>query len=253
MEVNWITVIAQIINFIILLWLLKRFLYGPLLNAMQQRQERISNIEGEALAKEKEAAKQVGEYAEKIARLEEERQALLNSARGQAEEERQAYLVRARQEVMEKRESWEAALAREKDSFIREGTNLLGQEAVRIARAVLEDLAGEELEQRMALNLLNKLKNMPAEERLPIKESLGKEAGIRLYSSFPLKSPMQHRIKKDLAKELGLDLDVAFLVNGDLVCGLELEAGGYHLGWSIADYLHNLEERLEKLTGEKTG
>ena len=41
MDVDWITVSAQIVNFLILVWLLKRFLYRPVLNAMNRREQRI--------------------------------------------------------------------------------------------------------------------------------------------------------------------------------------------------------------------
>ena len=42
MQVDWITTIAQIINFLVLVYLLKRFLYGPIVSAMIHREAHIA-------------------------------------------------------------------------------------------------------------------------------------------------------------------------------------------------------------------
>ncbi len=42
MLINWFTVLAQIVNFLILVYLLKRFLYGPIIRAMQEREKKIA-------------------------------------------------------------------------------------------------------------------------------------------------------------------------------------------------------------------
>ena len=55
MLVDWFTVAAQVVNFVILVWLLKRFLYQPILHAIDAREQRIALSLADAAAKEAEA------------------------------------------------------------------------------------------------------------------------------------------------------------------------------------------------------
>ncbi len=48
MAIDWITVSAQIVNFLILVWLLKHFLYQPIIRAMDRREQRVSERLNEA-------------------------------------------------------------------------------------------------------------------------------------------------------------------------------------------------------------
>jgi F-type H+-transporting ATPase subunit b len=55
MLIDWFTVGAQAINFIILVWLLKRFLYKPILDAVDAREKRVATELADADAKKAEA------------------------------------------------------------------------------------------------------------------------------------------------------------------------------------------------------
>ena len=57
MLINWFTVVAQAINFLILVWLLKRFLYKPILQAIDEREKRIATQLADAEDKKAECAK----------------------------------------------------------------------------------------------------------------------------------------------------------------------------------------------------
>lgn len=65
MLIDWFTVIAQVVNFLILVWLLKRFLYQPILNAIDAREQRVATELADADAKMNEAAKQRNEFQKK--------------------------------------------------------------------------------------------------------------------------------------------------------------------------------------------
>ena len=68
MLIDWFTVLAQIINFLILIYLLKRFLYGPIIRAMEEREKKMVADQDRAKNAEKEAERMSSE-------LERERQA----------------------------------------------------------------------------------------------------------------------------------------------------------------------------------
>src|ERR1039458_5722970 len=97
MLIDWFTVGAQAINFIILVWLLKRFLYKPILDAVDAREKRVATELADADAKKAEAKKERDEFQHKNAEFDQQRAALLSKATQDAKAERQRLLGEARQ------------------------------------------------------------------------------------------------------------------------------------------------------------
>lgn len=81
MLIDWFTVIAQVLNFLILVWLLKRFLYKPILNAIDEREKRVAAELADADAKEAEAQKEKEEFKQKNEEFDQQRAALLSRER----------------------------------------------------------------------------------------------------------------------------------------------------------------------------
>src|ERR1700688_2445173 len=97
MLIDWFTVGAQALNFIILVWLLKRFLYKPILDAIDAREKRIATELADADAKKSEAQKERDEFQHKNEAFDQQRAALLSKATEEAKAERQRLLDEARQ------------------------------------------------------------------------------------------------------------------------------------------------------------
>jgi F-type H+-transporting ATPase subunit b len=131
MSIDWITVSAQIVNFLILVWLLKRLLYQPVLNAMARREERIVNSQNEADERASSAEDQRREFFEKTQQLEKQRDELLAQAREAAQSEHRELLETARGEVAESRTAWLQQLQNEKGDFLEQ---LAGWFIVRVLR-----------------------------------------------------------------------------------------------------------------------
>src|SRR5450432_4559380 len=96
MLIDWFTVGAQALNFIILVWLLKHFLYKPILNAVDARERRIAAELADADAKKAEAQKERDEFQHKNEEFDQQRAALLSKATDEAKAERQRLLDEAR-------------------------------------------------------------------------------------------------------------------------------------------------------------
>ena len=62
MSIDWFTVAAQIINFMVLVWLLQKYLYKPVLNAVRKREQKIAGQLSEAAAAETTAVGKDKEY-----------------------------------------------------------------------------------------------------------------------------------------------------------------------------------------------
>src|SRR5271163_2056642 len=113
MPINWFTVAAQAINFLILVWLLRRFLYKPILQAIDERAKWIATQLAEAEAKKAEAQKERDDFQHKNEAFDQERAALLKKATDEAKAERQRMLDEARKEADELRAKRQEALRSE--------------------------------------------------------------------------------------------------------------------------------------------
>src|SRR5271169_6389217 len=96
MLIDWFTVGAQALNFIILVWLMKRFLYQPILHAIDAREKRIATELADADAKKAEAQKERDEFQRKNEEFDQQRAALLSKATDEAKAEHRRLLDEAR-------------------------------------------------------------------------------------------------------------------------------------------------------------
>ena len=149
MLINWFTVVAQAINFLILVWLLKRFLYKPILHAIDEREKGIAAQLAEAEAKKAEAQKERDDFQHKNEAFDQERAALLKKATDEAKAERQRLLDEARKDADALRAKRQDALRNEQRNLSQEIIRWTQKEVFAITRKTLADLAGTSLEERM--------------------------------------------------------------------------------------------------------
>ncbi|MGD8758265.1 MAG: F0F1 ATP synthase subunit B, partial [Deltaproteobacteria bacterium] len=133
MLIDWFTVIAQIINFLVLVYLLKRFLYKPIIKAMDERERRISGRLEEAEKREDQARHELERYQKKNKEIDGRRQVLLNQIKEDAEVQRKALIDQARDQVEGVRANWHEALEREKDAFLQDLRERTGRHTYAIA------------------------------------------------------------------------------------------------------------------------
>ena len=145
MKVDWFTVAAQVINFLLLIYLLRHFLYRPVTRAMAQREQAIAARLETAAARQVEAEQGAAEYRKMQQELAAQRDELLVTAREQAEAERRRLVEQARQEVASAQRRWEAALEREREAFLRELSHQVGVRFCAALRGALTDLSGADL------------------------------------------------------------------------------------------------------------
>lgn len=266
MIIDWYTIIFQIINFLVLVFLLRRYLYGPIIRAMDDREQKIMEREEEAENKKKEAEKESREYRQQKEELAQQEDEILEQAREKAEKEKHSFLKEARKEVEETKSRWEDAFEREKETFISELRKRIGQQACTVARRCLEDLADAELEALTWDLFLKKIREMPEEERSKLKEAVASEEDeVFLQSAFEPPKKKLNKLREELQEvvaEHKAQLKLSAKTDQSLVCGLELNAGGYRVSWNIDSYLDDVEERILKdfdqqasaeLTGEVSG
>lgn len=245
MNIDWVTFIAQAVNFIILILLLKRFLYDRIINAMDQREERINSRFAEAEQRGKEAEEQKREYQRKAARLDNEKERILSEAREEAEEERNKMLKDARDEVEEKRRKWNESLSNYREGVIGDIRRKLGNQIYSISRKVLSDMTDKELEKQLLDVFISHIEKGALNEMMGDRDSDSDDKHRALVtSSFDIHGNSQKKIEKLLSKRLASSVGVDFEVDDQMICGIELKYGGKVISWSIDKYLDDLENRF---------
>ena len=251
MLIDWFTVGAQVLNFIILVWLMKRFLYKPILQAIDAREKRIADQLADADARKSEASKEREEFERKNEEFDQQRGALMSKATGEANIERQLLLDVARHEADELSEKRSAALLREQKSLHRQFTQNTTKEVFAIARKALGDLAGANLEQCMSDLFARQLLNLDEVTRSRLQTVLtGSSEPALVRSVFELPGEQREAIRKAVNATLSAEIQLRFETSPDLVSGIELSGGGQKVAWSIAHYLAALENSVEELTKE---
>ena len=143
---DWFTVGAQIFNFLVLVWLLKGFAYRRILRAIDERESRIAAQLADAATREAQAREHLAASEAKLAEFEQQRETMLTEARADAEQQHAAMLTSAREGVQVLEAKWREDVDRDRQTFIEGLRRRVGSETMQIARRVIADLTGNELE-----------------------------------------------------------------------------------------------------------
>jgi F-type H+-transporting ATPase subunit b len=250
--IDWYTVGAQVLNFLILVWLMKRFLYKPVLAAIDVREKRITKEIADADAKKTEAQKEHDEFRRKNEDFDQQRAELLGKATDEAKTERERLLGEARKAA-------DALTAKRQDALRNDAQNL-NQAIIRrtqgevfaIARKALTDLATTSLEERLGEVFTRRLRAMDGQAKSDLANALRAASGPALLrSAFDLLPEQQATIQNALNETFSAEIHLRFETAPDLVSGIELTANGQKVAWSIADYLASLERDVGELLKEK--
>lgn len=252
MLIDWFTVGAQLLNFLILVWLMKRYLYQPVLDAIAAREQKIAAELADAAAIQARAQQQQDEFQQKNQAFDEQRADLLQQARDAAKVERELLQTEAR-------EAADAASTQRAKALLIDAQNLHAdiarhtqQQVFDISRRVLGDLAGVGLELRMSEVFIERLRAAQGTAQDTLRTALTAVSPAEpalLRSAFALPAPQAAAIQAALDEWFGQAVSLRFEVAPELVGGIELRAQGQKLAWSISDYLGKLASDLEDRLG----
>ncbi len=250
--IDWFTVLALASNFLILVWLLKRYLYKPVLAAMAEREKLIASQLRESERKIAESQKEQAEFQNKNELFDRERAGLLMEATTVAAAERQKLLEAARKEAEELRSKLQKTLQNEFGRLAQKIGALAQREVFSIVGKTLADLSGVSLEESTANILIRRLRGMSDKQREEFTASLrGSPIPIVVRSAYEL-SPSQKAAIGDAVKPLfGDNMRMEFEVRPDLISGIELATNGQKISWSIKEYLNSLSESVSGMLEPK--
>jgi F-type H+-transporting ATPase subunit b len=257
-SIDVFTTVAQMVNFLVLVVLLRRFLYKPIVRTMDRRELLISDRIHEAVTSEARAKREAEACHAQRQELEDRRSEILADAQEEALAWKREIMQQAREEAEDSKARWEMAIEREKQTFLHELRRRAGEEVYAVARRALRDLADVDLERHIVDVFIKRLGSISGADWTDIATAgVRSEEGIKVISAFPLDGDTRSRIRAAVERELDRHVtaaavpsgvlqrfEMAFDQSADLICGIELRAGGRRAAWSLQNYLESLEENL---------
>ena len=241
MEFDVTTFVLEIINFLVLVWLLKHFLYKPVMNVISQRQAAIekSLAEAQAIRGEAEALKR--QYDDRASSWEQEK----SQARQQLQQEMEvekSRLETALQASMDEERSRlrtvEQGRAIELKRHLEEDARVEGG---RFVARLLSRLASAELEERILQLLQEDLEQLTGQQ-LQTLQTASNEAEARVASAFNLNDSQRGRINEALSRVSGRPVTCTYTQDAELIAGLRISFGSWTLRTSLLDELQFFAE-----------
>jgi F-type H+-transporting ATPase subunit b len=252
MLIDWFTVAAQAVNFLLLVWLLKRFLYKPILGAIEEREKRIASQLQDAEKKKEEALKEQIDFQHKNEDFERQRATLLLEVTNFGKTERAKLLEKARSDSEQLRVKLTKTTNDELESLNRKIGTLAREEVFSVARKTLADLADVSLEERITAIFVRRLHDMDDKQTAELRAGPGGSSQpMLLRSAFALATPQRTQIETVVKRLFGEGAGIEFETRPDLISGIELTANGQKIAWNIADYLKSLTNSVASLLQPK--
>ena len=223
MLINWFTVAAQIVNFLILLYLLKRFLYKPILRAMEERERRIASAMEETKKAEEAAQRKARELEEEKRAFLEAKEQLMFDAKKEVEAWRDRTMQGAKSEIDDLRRSWQTRLDEDKRGFVKRLKSDVAGHIMRISEKTLQDLANRDLEHEIVSVFLKKAgedSDLFPPEDLP--------GAVVVRSGFDLDEHGREAVHGFLDERLKGGTEFRFEVLKDLGMGIQVMVGDLH-------------------------
>jgi len=237
-ELSWTTFILEIVNFLVLVWLLKHFFYAPVKRVIAERRAAVEKTLRDAESSKREAQELQTKYEGRLREWELEKVRQKEEFRKELGEERTKQLKLTESLVAEEREK--AKVQQEKkdaERRINEEREAMKQ-ALEFTSRVLKDVACPELEGKI-VDLVTKQLSSPERESLPLSaaQSWDHGAAVRVRSAYSLTEPQRDTLTAVLKGKLGTEAPIEFGVDRNLMAGLEITIGSYVMRANLRDEL----------------
>jgi F-type H+-transporting ATPase subunit b len=236
LELNWTTFALEIINFLVLVWLLKHFLYQPVKAVVARRRESITAQLDEAAARQQQAEELRSQYENRLADWESEREEARQGLQREIEDERERMLDGLQQELASEREKAAVLAQRQLEERVRENEARALEQGARFVARLVDGVASPELEARLLELLLRELKQLPPAQRdaLHSLES-DKAVPVMVLSAFPLGEEQKASLQQRIASLVPGSLAFEWREDRKLIAGLRITVGP----WVIHANLHD--------------
>lgn len=253
MLIDWFTVGAQVLNFLVLVGLLKHVLYRPILNAIAERERKIADELATAAHQKQAAITERELYQLKNQQFANEQEQRLNTAIEQAHAERQRLFTEARASAESFKAQCFASIENETRHLNEAINRQIQQEVFSIARQVLSDLADANLEAQIVGHFVRRLNTLDTVTKNNLSSAMHTYPdAVVVRSSFVLTPQLCTMIQQAITSSLSVSPSIQFKTLPTGICGIELSANAWKVAWHIGDYLGTLEKNVALLLAEQS-
>lgn len=246
------TLIAQVVNFVILLALLRVFLYRPVQRTMQARERRIAQEQASAEEARREARAEADALRDERKALERKRRERLGEIEQEAESVRERRMEAIEEEAQEAREAHAEALRRD----LREARERLRRRSAELVvnelRRALSELADVSLE-RQTIRVFHRRLAAVEPDTLDALRSRLEGSPAVITTAFEPSDDARDEATAAVREALGREVDPSFEVDPDLRLGVALRIGGLEIGWSAQGWVDELEATFDDVVRDVRG
>lgn len=256
MSIDFFTFAAQILNLLILLFLLRKFLYLPVLKAVSERQAFIEQELQKAADSHKKAQKMEQECQLKMAEIEAERRQILAQTRITAENLAQKLTQEAKKEFENARRQWQEKLQGEQRAYGLAVRNLAAENFRVFAESALKQLADTDLNAFMLQRFKEKVTALPSKKKTEFSEAFNRNGVVEVSAAQRLAPEIRKSLERFLREQLQLneEIKIKFRVAPELVCGISVRAKEQVVFWNLEAYLADFEKNMnEQIAGLANG
>lgn len=239
---NLFTIIAQLINFSVLIYLLNKFLYKPVLATLEKRREDIKSKMEEIEDKLKESDKLKEEYLSKLKNLEKENSILKEKAVKEANEIKELELQKARQDLSEKKDRFNEYLNLEQQKLVENFNENLGELFINYSNNIFKSIANTNLDNEIANRMIenvNCLDNEKIEEINKLNPDI-----IEIITSFEVNKEQQDNFEKAFKNKKINFSKIKYACNKDLILGIEVKIKSFVLSWNLKELTENFLKNI---------
>jgi F-type H+-transporting ATPase subunit b len=238
MAFDWTTFALEILNFLVLVWLLKRFFYRPVLAVIERRQANTAKTIADAATVQREAEALKRDFQSRLAHVDEARAAAQDKLDQEIAAERARRLAALDAELASERQRRETLAARERSELEQSLERQAMGIATRYATRLLDQLAGPELEAKLADLALSELDLQPAAKLEALRTALQAPGlSIQVISAYPFDNARRAAFAEALAKLAGRSITPEFSEDASLKAGVCIMAGSWVLMANLRDEL----------------
>lgn len=243
MELNWSTFVLEFINFLVLLWILKHFLYKPVLDIIARRRAGIEKTLADAATLHADAEKLQKQYEGRLSDWEQERQKMREALAREIDAERIRKMAELQATMEQERQKTRVAEARRQADARRKVEETALMQGSRFAAQLLKQAAGPDTEARLVELVITELSRLPAKRLAALRDSFGKAPeAVVVASAFPLPDDQRRRLEQALATVASPDIPRRFEEDGTVLAGVRITVGNWVLGANIRDELRGFTE-----------
>lgn len=243
MEFDLTTFLLEIVNFLVLIWILQRLFYRPVRDQINRRKQLIDQSLAQAEKMRQEALDLKKTYENRQQQWDQEKQAAISALHQQLETDRQQQLLKLREELEQERHRARTSMQRQQQEIHRHQQKLALLNGAHFASLILKQAAGPQLEDRLFDLLFQQIHQLP-DACMNSLHTLdrNKTLDIHVSSVYPIDHERRQRLEQRLTSLIDNPLHFEYSQNPDLLAGFRIDIGAWVLHVNLQHELSGFAE-----------